>query len=268
MKKKAFTLIELLVVMAVIGILVSILLPALRKAKYQARMLLDSTNLKTLASSMGLYLTKSEGKFFPYPSTPGDVLWLKKIGENIDDIDEIRYCPETTMRIEDVEREFDGTNSIRGEALRPWLWNNSPSSYERYEMGSYGINGWFYADNNSWVPSSMAKYPFSSAGDVRNTAKTPLFLDANWPDSWPTNTNVLTAPTADNNYDRGWFQSGTTGLAMGRFVTNRHGRKTNVAFMDMHVETLTLEQLWSLSWHKGAQPNFAPALPTPLPREK
>lgn len=45
----AFTLIELLVVVAIIVVLIAILLPSLSKARQQARLLVCSTNLRTLA---------------------------------------------------------------------------------------------------------------------------------------------------------------------------------------------------------------------------
>ena len=70
-KKKAFTLIELLVVVSIIALLVSILLPALSKAREQARRAVCASNLHQWGLVLALYSGDNDDKIMktpqPYP---------------------------------------------------------------------------------------------------------------------------------------------------------------------------------------------------------
>ncbi len=64
-KPEGFTLIELLVVISIIALLISILLPSLRKARESARVLQCLSNCRTIAASMQLYTDDNDGYFCP-----------------------------------------------------------------------------------------------------------------------------------------------------------------------------------------------------------
>lgn len=62
--KKGFTIIELLVVVSIIALLIGILLPAIGKARDQARLTLSLTNLRNLGAAHGTYASEWNDRQF------------------------------------------------------------------------------------------------------------------------------------------------------------------------------------------------------------
>ena len=114
MRKRAsggFTLVELLVVIGIIAVLISILLPALSRAREQARNTECMSNLRNLGQALVMYANENKGKL-PQHSTDGVWLWdlpfdtrdamVKKGGSR-----KTLYCP--FYPEQDVDPMWDGT---------------------------------------------------------------------------------------------------------------------------------------------------------------
>jgi len=59
---RGFTLVELLVVISIIALLISILLPSLRSAREQAKLVVCKANIRSLAQATNVYLADGEGR--------------------------------------------------------------------------------------------------------------------------------------------------------------------------------------------------------------
>ena len=73
--RRGFTLVELLVVIAIVGILASLLLPALSRAKTKARNIACVSNVKQLDLALLMYAADNEDqaaprRFIPYWTLP------------------------------------------------------------------------------------------------------------------------------------------------------------------------------------------------------
>jgi prepilin-type N-terminal cleavage/methylation domain-containing protein/prepilin-type processing-associated H-X9-DG protein len=99
--QKGFTLVELLVVISIIAILLAVLVPAMNKAREQARTIVCATNLKNYAPAIMMYAEDNNGKL------PFSFSWLYSM-KTIQDANKTGKCPEGCRWHYDKD-EPDGT---------------------------------------------------------------------------------------------------------------------------------------------------------------
>ena len=75
-KWERFTLIELLVVVAIIGVLVSLLLPSLQKARMQAKSAKCKSNLRQIGLGTLMSVDDNDGQFFYQWGSYGQAWWV------------------------------------------------------------------------------------------------------------------------------------------------------------------------------------------------
>ena len=215
--KKGFTLIELLVVIAIIALLLSIIMPSLKRAKEAGMRITCLSNLKGLARIMHLYTNDHNGEFPNGNTQSGNGStwvdhWDATLGR------ELAYWNPN----EDPELEEEQRIAIRRGALWPWA-DDAIGAY-RCPTSNLG-----YARSYS-MPDSLGKSVgmaeamgapesllVNNITDVKNTGGRMLFIDEGWatPDTW-------TIHYAESK----WWD----------LVPARHGFGTNLAFLDGHSE--------------------------------
>lgn len=112
--RSALTLVELLVVLAILGVLIALLLPAVQQARAAARRASCKNNLRQLGLAIAQYTNSHDGHF-PRTSHVADRSWVYTLSPYLEKVDAMRICPEDELRDERLENE--GTSYVLNEYL-------------------------------------------------------------------------------------------------------------------------------------------------------
>ncbi|ARN57990.1 type II secretion system protein [Sedimentisphaera salicampi] len=250
--KSGFTLIELLVVISIIALLMAILMPALGKAREQAQRVVCKSNIKQVGTAMNLYSMDNEDKFASMSWQSGDY-WFQKISSYIGDDDDSEFKGDRVkvMLCPSAEEHYAPTD-VPPSKLRNYFYPEMPGGTIKADenwnwrgnQGSYGLNNWLTSDYQEWEKQFGKERFYRKWSELEG--RVPLVGDSIWVGAFPDGENYV--PTEPET--RRIQISGDFDQQMRRFSIDRHNMNINLAFSDLSVESVELEDLWSLQWNK------------------
>jgi len=247
-KKRGFTLIELLVVIAIIALLMAVLMPALNRAKKQARTVACQAQLKQWGLIWSLYCDDNDGKFCVSEIKGGSGYlgwrrgtWIVALRPQWETRSDILKCPMATKRLP--------TGASWGGPFNTYIQGQGGVGNLREEC-SYGASNWIFypLPGQTKIQGRPTEWNWKTV-NVKGGNEIPIFADTMWRGGGPYEKGTRGDPPA---FDGQWIDYNNE---MMHFCINRHNGFINHLFLDWTVRRVGLKELWKMKWHRQFNTN-------------
>ncbi len=232
---RGFTLVELLVVIGIIGLLMSILLSSLNRAKRQAKTVFCTNNLRQLGFAFACYTDDYDGYAMPTVGQSDTYWWGKILADGIDhrrgfvwpylkselEKKSVYECPAQRFR------SYGLQGKPPGEPDDP-KWITSTYGYNGYYL-SPPQSGWRDIQHRPWQRITTVEGP----GQVIAFADTLIDYDLTGTNPILKNTALLDPPYLykSNRWEKNPCPT----------TCFRHNDRTNTVFVDGHCASMDLQ---------------------------
>ena len=176
--RDGFTLVELLVVIGIIALLISILLPALNKARRQANTVACAANVRSILQAMQMYVAENKGFFPGGPNSSGAFLMDPAGGwgaGNCPGISQVWDWQAPVARLVGIPFPEGGTLDERKQRFTRLMDHPTFHCPENTVLAApYGAGGWPVITMNSYnlaMVFHMKHNPGDSAGNGLTVAR-------------------------------------------------------------------------------------------------
>jgi prepilin-type N-terminal cleavage/methylation domain-containing protein/prepilin-type processing-associated H-X9-DG protein len=230
MTRRAFTLIELLVVVAIIALLMSILMPALGRAREGAKATVCASNLRELGIAALMYADRYNGHLI----TAG-----MPHGGNVD---------EDVAWINTLQTEYQNPLVARCPSDKSIYWHVPVPPANVYRRASYALN--YYLDPKIALAN---RGPYDRQEAVRRPSSTVLLVELVEHTEDPTAATDYAA--SDHVHPEEWW-SDPERKAGQQVYLKRHVDKANYLFVDGRAVPYKFKQTYEIDLSGGFPPKF------------